>query len=86
MSIVLKQRHTWVRSRVFCDYSTITSRTAIGGGSIDCVSSNCWGVTTLAWVNLPCVAFNVVEDFSVAEGSTIINLPANITIEAGFRG
>ena len=76
----------WTRSSTYCDNATIVMGTLFGTGSINCISPNCWGVGILASASVPCVAFNVIDDFSVVEGSTIVNLPANRTIEAGYQG
>ena len=84
--IILQQRQIWRRSSEFCNGSTIASGSAIGSGDIYCISFNCYYLGILASVSAPCVGFSVIDNWSVAENSKVISIPANITFEAAFQG
>ena len=86
MVIVLQQRQVWRRSSEYCNGSTIATGGLIGAGAIVCISLNCFNLSTLASASAPCVGFSAIDDWSVGESSTVINIPPNITIEAAFQG
>ncbi|CAF3651938.1 unnamed protein product [Rotaria sp. Silwood1] len=85
VAIILKQRHVWRRSSIFCNDITITTKGLIGGGSVHCIST-CSTTGVLASVSAPCVAYSIKNDWSVGEVSTVINVSANVKFEAAFQG
>lgn len=86
MVIILQQRQVWRRSSAYCNSSTIAMGGLIGAGDIVCISLNCFNLGILASASAPCVSFSAIDDWSVSESSTVINIPANVTIEAAFQG
>ncbi|CAF4956202.1 unnamed protein product, partial [Rotaria sp. Silwood1] len=85
VAIILKQRHVWRRSSIFCNDTTITTKGLIGNGSVNCIST-CSTTGVLASVSAPCVAYSIKNDWSVGEVSTVINVSANVKFEAAFQG
>jgi hypothetical protein len=71
----------WNRETYFCDNITIANKTEIGDGSVRCISTTCYNISTLAFVDAPCVAYSIQNQWSAGEISTVVNLTANITFE-----
>ena len=71
----------------YCDDSTIASRSTVASGfSINCLSANCYGLSNLGAIINFCIDYNVMKDITFTEGSLIVNIPSNVTIEAAFQG
>ena len=66
---------------MYCDATTISSRTLIGGGSLDC-RTGCIG--TLASLTYYCTDYSVSEDWSSGEKTTIYNMGTVTYFEASY--
>jgi hypothetical protein len=87
VSVELLQRHTWHYYTAMCNDSQIAAGNKyIGSGNLECASSCPPNVSILASVAVPCISYNLPENYTSGEGRIQVRLPVNWTLTAVFSG